>query len=141
VDPARALSDRGKVEIGRLAGFVKRLGLYPREVWHSGKARAEETARILLEGLAGEVPLIQRPGLNPNDSPLEAAGQVEAFGADLMLVGHLPFMSLLSSHLLARGGPPEVLTFRTGSMACLRTDGGESWHLEWLVHPNVLTAV
>jgi phosphohistidine phosphatase len=138
VDPQRGLSEAGRVEITRLANFVKPLSLQPAEVWHSGKARAEQTAQLLSTSLTGSPVMMQRLGLNPNDSPTNIAGDVEAVGRDLMLVGHLPFMSLLSSYFLAQGGPPEVLTFRTGTMACLKKAGSDGWHLEWMIHPGLL---
>lgn len=141
VDPACGLSEGGRAEIARLAAFLKPLSLQPSEVWHSGKDRAEQTAQILAAALDGSPPVKQHAGLNPNDSPMNIAAELEARDCDLMLVGHLPFMSLLSSYLLARGGPPEVVTFRTGAMACLQRASGDLWHLEWTVHPGLLPGV
>ena len=137
-DPACGLSEGGRAAIQRLAAFIRPLSLTPAEVRHSGKPRALQTANILAGALSGSPPVKGYAGLNPNDSPLEIAAQVESEEQDLMLVGHLPFMSLLSSHLLARGGPPEVITFRTGTMACLQRGSGDVWHLEWVVHPDLL---
>ena len=141
VDPACGLSREGREEIARLATFIKSLSLQPAEVWHSGKDRAEQTAQILASALAGPPPVTQHDGLNPDDSPMVIAGELESEGRDLMLVGHLPFMSLLSSYLLAREGPPEVVRFRTGTLACLQRGSGELWHLEWTVHPGLLPIV
>ena len=141
VDPACGLSREGREGIARLAAFIKSLSLQPAEVWHSGKARAEQTAQILTTALGGSPPVTQHAGLNPNDSPMIIAGELEAEERDLMLVGHLPFMSLLSSYLLARGGPPEVVRFCTGTLACLQRGNGELWHLEWTVHPGLLPTV
>jgi phosphohistidine phosphatase len=139
VDPECGLSREGQAEITRLAAFLKSLSLQPAEVWHSGKERAKQTAEILAAAL-GSPPMTLHAGLNPNDSPVTVAGELEAEDRDLMLVGHLPFMSLLSSYLLARGGPPEVISFRTGTMACLQRGSGEFWHLEWTLHPGLLPA-
>ncbi len=141
VDPACGLSREGRGEITRLAAFIKPLSLRPAEVWHSGKDRAEQTAQILATALGGSPPVTQHAGLNPNDSLVIIAGEVEAEERDLMLVGHLPFMSLLSSYLLTRQGPPEVVLFRTGTVACLQRGSGGLWHLEWTVHPGLLPTV
>jgi len=140
VDPACGLSEGGRAEIARLAAFIRPLTLQPAEVWHSGKERAEQTARLLAAALSGRPPVTQHDGLNPNDSPVDIAAELEDEERDLLLVGHLPFMSLLCSYLLARGGPPEVVTFLTGTMACLQRNGGDLWHLEWTVHPGLLPA-
>ena len=141
VDPACGLSRQGREGIARLAEFIKSLSLRPAEVWHSGKDRAEQTAQILATALGGSPPVTQHAGLNPNDSPMIIAGELEAEERDLMLVGHLPFMSLLSSYLLAREGPPEVVRFRTGTLACLQRGSEQLWHLEWTVHPGLLPTV
>jgi phosphohistidine phosphatase len=138
VDPACGLSDGGRAEIARLAAFIRPLTLQPAEVWHSGKDRAEQTAQLLAAAVCGSPPVVQHDGLDPNDSPLDMAEEVEAQERDLLLVGHLPFMSLFASCLLARGGPPEVVSFRTGTMACLQRNSGDLWHLEWTVHPGLL---
>jgi phosphohistidine phosphatase len=137
-DPACGLSEGGRAEIQRLAAFIRPLSLNPEEVWHSGKPRALQTANILAGALSGSPPVTEHVGLNPNDSPLDIATEVEAEDRDLLLVGHLPFMSLLSSHLLARGGPPELITFRTGTMVNLERGSGDVWRLNWVVHPGLL---
>ncbi|TDI12488.1 MAG: phosphohistidine phosphatase SixA [Acidobacteria bacterium] len=141
VDPACGLSAQGRAEIARLAAFLEPLKLQPAEVRHSGKDRAEQTARILTAALGNSPSVTQVDGLNPNDSPWDIAAELEEEERDLLLVGHLPFMSLLSSHLLARGGPPEVVRFRTGTMICLQRSHGNLWHLEWIVHPGLLPDV
>jgi phosphohistidine phosphatase len=137
-DPACGLSDGGRAAIQRLAAFLRPLTLAPSEVWHSGKPRALQTANILAGALSGSPPVAKHAGLNPNDSPLDIAAEIETMEGDLVVVGHLPFLSLLSSHLLARGGPPELITFRTGTMVCLQRGSGDIWHLDWAVHPELL---
>jgi phosphohistidine phosphatase len=141
VDPACGLSREGREGIARVAAFIRPLRLQPAEVWHSGKDRAEQTAQLLATALGGSPAVVQHAGLNPNDSPIGIAGELEAEERDLMLVGHLPFMSLLSSYLLAQEGPPEMVLFRTGTLACLQRGSGARWHLDWTVHPGLLPPV
>ncbi len=138
VDPGCGLSESGQAEIARLASFIEPMELQPSAVWHSSKLRAAQTAQILSRSLAGSPSLEEHAGLQPNDSPSAIAAEVEAVRDNLMLVGHLPFMALTSSYLLAPKGPPEFLVFRTGTMACLRREGGTAWHLEWMIHPGLL---
>ena len=139
-NPTRPLSAEGNVQIGRLASFVRPLGIHPGEVWHSGKARAEETARILINAVAEPAPLVARPGLMPDDSPCALLPELGAASRDLMIVGHLPFLPVLAALLLTRDASRELFLFRTGTMACLRRSSGELWHLEWMVHPELVAA-
>ncbi len=138
VDPACGLSEVGQAEIAQLAAFLQPIELAPGVVWHSSKLRAQQTAKILAGALGGSPALEEHAGLQPNDSPTAMAAEVEGVGQDLMLVGHLPFMALISSCLLARNGPPEFLVFRTGTMVCLRREGSSAWLLEWMIHPGLL---
>lgn len=143
VNAARPLSEAGERQIRRLSGFVKPLELAPAEVWHSGKARAEGTARILLPALAAGEPLgtsslIEKQNLAPNDPVAPVAGDIEAIGEDLMIVGHLPFVSRLTSLLILGQESPELVVFGAGAIACLERDDGDTWSLMWTVSPEIL---
>ena len=48
-DPQRGLTEEGRSEIERIAGFIKPLNLQVEYLWHSGKKRAEQTAQVLAE--------------------------------------------------------------------------------------------
>ena len=66
-DPERPLSEQGRRDVRVVAGLLKAAGLRVERVWHSGKARAEQTARVL----AGAVlPRGRKPqaieGIGPN---------------------------------------------------------------------------
>lgn len=132
-DPARPLSEEGRREVGQAASFLKPLGLAPAEVWHSGKARAEETACILAAAMGVEDRLVAREGLGPDDPPGPVADEISARGETLMLVGHLPFLSRLASLLLVGAEAPEVLHFRTASAACLERSGEAGWRVAWML--------
>ena len=106
------------------------------EVLHSGLLRATESATILGSTLCPSCePLIQ-PGLRPNDDPISLAIEVIARGRSSLLVGHLPFMHLLSGFLISgkleRGG----IEFLTGTVACFEKDGTR-WSLTWRVDPEI----
>ena len=138
VDPERPLTDRGVQDVEHLAAFLARAGVRVERVIHSGKRRAAQTAQRLARAVAPGVEPEESGLINPNDNPKAFDWQSESWGQDCLVVGHLPFMSLLSSHLLARGGPPELITFRTGTMANLERGSGDVWRLNWVVHPGLL---
>ena len=137
-DPARPLNDAGARQAERVAAFLKPRRLAPAEVWHSPKARAEGTARILLPALDGGG-LVKRSNINPTDPPAPVADELNALDDDIMLVGHLPFLSRLASLLLVGDEAPETLDFAAGAAACLGRDAQGIWRVEWMVSPESLS--
>ena len=138
VNPARPLSGEGERQIRKLADFLAPRKLRPAYVWHSGKARAEGTARILARALAAKAKLLERKDIAPNDPPASVVAEINAHDEDLMLVGHLPFLSRLASALLTGAEAPELLLFHAGTIACLEHDAESGWRLAWVVHPGVV---
>ena len=57
VDPARPLSEEGCGTVQSIASFLKESGVRVSRVFHSGKARAAQTAAILAESVAGAAKL------------------------------------------------------------------------------------
>ena len=136
-DPEKGLSDVGKNEISKLAESIKHLNINSAEIWHSGKARAEQTAGILTTSVNSSQGLVEKTGLKPNDPVDSIAIEIVAVNSDLMLVGHLPFMSKLASLLLAGDKSRCSIDFNTGGFACFEYNKGR-WSLNWLVHPGLV---
>ena len=138
VDRERHLSERGAKDVGKVGAFLKGRGLSVDAIWHSGKARAAETARILASALDVKKGVIEHDGLAPNDPVGPVAKEIKKADADLMIVGHLPFMGRLASVLLAGDDGAGVVEFHTSGLVCLaRTDEG-GWAIEWAVIPEIL---
>ena len=132
----RPLSELGRRQMESVAAQLRQRGVQVDEVLHSDLLRAKESATILAATVCpSHVPLIQ-PGLRPNDDPIPLAIEVIDRGRTSLLVGHLPFMHLLSGYLvsgkLERGG----IEFLTGTIACFEQNGSR-WPLVWRVDPEV----
>ncbi len=132
----RPLSDRGREEVGRMAEVLAPKFSPVEEIVHSGKARAEQTARLLQRGIGAASVLKQWDGLRPDDPVAPIAARIESENSDLMIVGHLPFLPKLAGLLLC-GEPLAVFTLRTGAVACLQRVGADAWRIEWLLHPGL----
>lgn len=135
INPDRPLSDKGRGDVERAAGFIKPLNITAK-VWHSGKTRAKETAEILSSVMRvdGEVTGIE--GLGPNGDVVDVKGRVESLDGDVMLVGHLPFMNKLTSLLLLGDENKEVVKFVQGGIVCLSDENG--WGVEWMEVPEIV---
>jgi phosphohistidine phosphatase len=124
--------------VRKVAAFLKRLGLEVQAVWHSGKVRALQTAEILAPALASAEGLLQRDGLSPTDPVRPVTDELAGMTGDLMVVGHMPFMSRLAALLVSGRDSPEVVAFRQGGVVCLEGDAGQPWRVRWMLVPELL---
>lgn len=138
IDPARGLSDAGKADVRRMGSFLAGSGLRVTRVIHSGKKRAQQTAEILAAAIAPGIPPERVPGLNPDDSTEEVAHDACEWEADTLVVGHLPFLAKLASRLLTGDESACSTMFTPATAACLLRDAECSFHLAWLLGPELL---
>ena len=136
-DPRRPLTDRGQSEVKRVADFAKKPGVKPSQILHSGKLRAEQTAKIIADILEVSKEPEAVSGLNPNDDVQQWVAKISQQEEDLMLVGHLPFMDKLASLLLCGNEDAGIVQFRYGAIVCLEHKERESWRLLWILTPDL----
>lgn len=137
IDPEQRLSEKGRLDVSRVADFLGRSGLRVARVVHSGKPRARETAEILAAAVAPGTSPEARGGLDPNDPTGPLAAEVSGWHEDVMMVGHLPFMGELVTRLVTGRGGADIVTYAAGSVACLEPAGGGGWRIAWMLHPEL----
>lgn len=145
-DPQRGLTEKGKADVQKVGASLAERGVRVSQMLHSPKKRARETAEILashvMPDVDGEGDVKETDGLLPNDEPgvwAERIGEMKAdLMADLMLVGHLPYMELLTSLLTTGDERQASIIFETATVVCLdvREGGGGKWTMEWKVTPG-----
>lgn len=135
-DHARALSARGREQVARLAGFLRRSNAFrPAELWHSPLVRARETAEALGRELA--LPSKEVAGITPDDDPQAIAGALAKLAQPVALVGHEPHLSALASLLVTGAAQPVVFAMKKGATLALER-GGARWVVRWHVEPGML---
>ena len=138
-DPERPLSDKGLMDIRKIALHAKRSFLIEvAEIFHSGKLRAKQTAEILAEYLQSSERVIVDEALEPLADPKVWRTRLAGTKEDIMLVGHLPHLSRLASDLLCPNGKNEVISFKMGAIVCLERDGQNRWAIHWIITPDNL---
>ena len=137
VDPERRLTEKGVRDVEKVSCFLEPLGLCVSAVWHSGKARAAQTAEILGRSVKAARGAVAREGLAPNDPVGPVKEEIAGAQKDLMVVGHLPFLARLASSLVADEST-QVVAFRQGGVVCLERDEEGSWSVVWAVVPDLL---
>ena len=138
VDPERPLTDVGQADIERLAAFLEQAGIQVERVIHSGKLRAEQTAERLAKVAAPGVELETSGLINPNDNPKAFDWQSESWNRDTLIVGHLPFMAKLVSHLITEDENRLITAFLPGSAICLEHNDDAHWQINWMIRPELL---
>jgi phosphohistidine phosphatase len=138
VDPERTLTEEGRREIQRIAAFIRPLNLSVDYLWHSGKKRAVQTADALAEVVEVRTETTARDGLAPNDDVTVIKNEIEAAQHDIMLVGHLPFLSKLASLLLTGCESANAVAFKQGGIVCLDRSDDNKWQINWMIIPEFL---
>ena len=133
IDSSCPLSNDGIANIRMLAEFLSEKDISPQQIVHSGKTRAQQSADILADhgGFAATPELLE--GLKPNDPVGAIALFLMAQQSDTMIVGHLPFLSLLTSLLLHGAEDAQGLPFAEGTCVSL-TRRNDTWSLDWISH-------
>ncbi len=134
----RSLTDGGRKDIERLAAFLERAGVGVHRVMHSGKLRAAQTAEILANAVAPGLEAETSGLINPNDNPKAFDWQSESWDRDTLVVGHLPFMAKLVSHLVVGDEDRIITAYEPGSIVCLERKTDARWQIDWMVRPELL---
>jgi len=136
-DPARGITDEGRIETAKTGNALTLLKPDIAAIWHSGKKRSCETAEILSDQLGLEDKMIEKENLNPNDPIQPVIMELDQNEKNIIIVGHLPYLSRLFSKLLCNSMDREILLFRNSGITCLEKRDDE-WKLIWSVIPDIL---
>ncbi len=134
-DPEKGLSNAGKEDTRRIADVAKTYTISVAKIVHSGKKRAAQTGIIFQDALQPKSGIAEISGINPMDD-VKAFGDTIDPAANLMVVGHLPFMEKLVSYLTAGLEDKRIYKFQNSGIVCLdREDNG--WFIKWTLNPNI----
>ena len=138
-NPDRPLSEKGRADILKVARHLSmNADIMVRQINHSGKTRARQTAELLAEALEPTEGISDVPDLAPLDDPAVWVSYLADTTRNLMLVGHLPHLSKLATLLLCKDDTKTVVDFQMGGVVCLgRADDG-NWSLCWMVTPEIV---
>ncbi len=137
-DPARDLTEKGRIDIERLSHHMEKLNVQVRQIFHSGKTRAQSTANVLARHLKPPAGVSEAPGLAPLDDPEVWAGQIAKMDEDILLVGHLPHLGRLAALLLSGDKERSVINFQMGGVVRLRRMEAGQWAIDWMVVPEII---
>ncbi len=137
MDPQKNLSEEGRKDVEKMAVFLKNAAVFVEDIYHSGKARSRQTAEILAAAVQLNKKVKKRDALEPMDPVDDLKKEITGRESDLMVVGHMPYLSKLASMLLTGLEQSDVMEFQQGGVACLERFT-EKWQVKWMVIPDLL---
>ena len=137
VDPDQGLSDEGIAETKRIAQVARDYQVRVARIQQSGKKRARQTAEIFAAALNPAGGVEEVSGIKPLDDVKAFAANIDA-AADIMLVGHLPFMERMTSYLVTGSDSKPIFKFQNSGIVCLERDpDSDSWAIVWTLMPKI----
>ena len=130
VNGQRPLTPWGRRNVERIGRAAADRGVQPDQIFHSGLLRAQQTAEILSESLGRLAGVRELVGLRPDDDPAVAKAELESSPISLMLVGHLPHMSRLTSFLLSGDADRDPVEFAPATVIGLSYEDYR-WTMLW----------
>lgn len=145
-DAERPLTLRGIAQteaLGRTLAYKHFEGL--NIIHHSTLRRARETAEHFNKAARFNLPCAPVAGLEPEADPLQTVDWLADQCLPLMLVGHNPHLTYLSSALLTGDVNHTALDFKKGALLCLEPGRPGTaaappgqWLLKWFYVPSLL---
>lgn len=132
------LSETGIKDIERIAAFLAPRNIQVAHIFHSGILRAEQTAERLSKAFQSSAKMEAHDHLHPNDPVTPIASELKQADVDILIVGHMPFMSRLVSKLVIGDENQDVVQFQTGTLVCLERIGTSSFAIQWVVTPELV---
>ena len=137
IDPDQGLSEEGIAETDKMANIAKNYEIKVAGIKHSGKTRARRTAEIFAAALKPAGDIQETDGLKPLDDVAAFASNLDP-KANVMLVGHLPFMERMASYLITGSIEKPVIKFQNSGIVCLEKDPQtRSWAIVWTLLPKI----
>jgi len=140
VDPERPLSEQGRGDIQALADFLASRGVRVNRILHSGKTRARQTAEILARSLLPRGHPEQAEGLKPKDPPQDFLTSLAVEKGQLMVCGHLPFLSKLVARLVTGSEDARCAAFAPGTLVAVEKGDADEWAISLLLPASFLRA-
>jgi phosphohistidine phosphatase len=141
-DPRRPLTEAGRAAATRVAARAAAVGTRLDRVCHSDALRASQTAQLLADrlGVADRTEVWPELSESARDVGAVARRLRAEAGRDgaLALVGHMPLLGRLASHLVAGSQDAEVVRFAAGALVRLESrETGERFTIGWALPPEL----
>lgn len=136
-NPERPLSEVGITQTTAIARHLGEMRQPPSHIYHSGKLRAKQTAKILAASISvASQNIKQHSHLSPNDDIQLLIPELQD---NTLYVGHLPQLDKLCSYLLTGNESTGIIQFQNSGILCLKLSEGQG-QLNWYITPDIITS-
>lgn len=135
-DPQRPLSPEGVEDVEKVSMVLESMDISVGYLWHSKKLRAVQTAGFLSQVITINEEKAGIEGLLPGDDVNDMIEKIKSVSQDVMIVGHMPFVSRLLSMLVTGSENVEVAEFQNGGMICLE-ETDQNFKILWMIVPKL----
>jgi phosphohistidine phosphatase SixA len=132
-DPQRHISAKGHAQAERLGKRFKALGLAPVRILHSKAQWVMDTAIDIAAamGLADKTSTAAYPS-NTGDPVAPFMNDVASAGGDIILCGHVDFLTRVAARLACGDEARNVVDFKPGNGTAVCFEGkGSDWSIVW----------
>jgi phosphohistidine phosphatase len=140
-DADRPLTERGRRRLKRAARGLRRLGVRPDRVLHSGLVRARETAEKIVAGLDIESPrFVEVAALIPEADPADFFKLLPRLAAkQLLCVSHAPVLDRILAFACGVKGRLVSSLGKAGAVCLELPDSGRpAGRIVWFLPPKLL---
>jgi len=130
----QTLTIDGQADIKKLAEHLGQQAVRVDRIFHSGKKRTLQTARIIANEIAPAITLQLHAHIKPNDNPSHILSEIPHWQKDTLIVSHLPFIPSLLEQLVDDATAVFSIKFEPGTVICLIQENS-SWQIEWVITP------
>jgi phosphohistidine phosphatase len=136
-DPERPISEEGRANAKKMADHAYHvLHLEIENMLYSRKLRAKQTAEVFSKSVKPTSSLEQTTDLEPLAEPAIWVERLKEMDGSVMLVGHMPHLSRLTSALLTGNVEKEVVDFKNAGIVHLERIKKDDWVLQWELTPE-----
>ena len=82
---------------------------------------------------------IEKSGLSPMDNVGDMADHINNREGDLLITGHLPHLSKLTSLLVTGSESIPIVGFQQGGLVCLERSEDDRWTVAWMLVPEIIS--
>lgn len=128
------LTRNGHAGIENLAERLKNKNCHLAQVFHSGKARAQQTAEIVCNALCPDATPRTLDNIKPGDDPAAILPIINGWNEDSLITSHLPFIPNLITLLTATNAHLNSINYEPGTFICLEKNNNV-WEIKWVDVP------
>jgi len=127
IDKSRPLTEEGSQQAINIAKHLHTHHIKINSIYHSGKLRAQQTAKLFAQALAVDT-VAKLNGMDPKD---DADSFIAQLNEDcIMYVGHLPHLDKVVSRLLTGDSKKSPVQFQNATVACVQKQA-DDYRLQW----------